>query len=258
MNTFSSKVLHDVIQYDYPELIKYLVENGADVNVRNKNNESILLRAARSGYFEIVKYLLDERGMNINERTDSNKTILCLAAESGNLDLVKYLMDEKKMRIKRGNDLCAAARSGNLELVKYLVRKGANINSEDDNGNSILCAAAAYRNIEIVRYLVNNGANINSTDMYGSTALHKAVRDGDLKLVTYLIKNGANVNARDGVLGDSVLHYAAKSLDSVSYAIVRSIIKLLLDNGADPSIKNTQNQTAYDLISKHIKDKGKK
>ena len=68
------------------EIIKYLVDNGADIHA---NDEYDLRRAAANGRLEVVKYLVDN-GADIHANDDG---ALRWAAENGRLEVVKYLID---------------------------------------------------------------------------------------------------------------------------------------------------------------------
>ena len=94
-----------------------------------KNLNQKLIEAAKSGNLEVVKYLV-ENGADIHAEKDY---ALRLAAYNGHLDVVKYLV-EKGVNIHADGDysLKLATVNGNLEVVKYLVEKGADIYKNDD------------------------------------------------------------------------------------------------------------------------------
>jgi ankyrin repeat protein len=72
------------------EIVKYLIENGADVNFINSSYYSPLLVAAESGQFEIVKYLV-ESGADINVQTAFATTAYSVARSNGYDDIADYL-----------------------------------------------------------------------------------------------------------------------------------------------------------------------
>ena len=67
LNIFADSMppLYHAVNNGNLEIVKLLVENGADVNVKNVVGQTPLHEAARCGYFEIVKYLID-KGADIN------------------------------------------------------------------------------------------------------------------------------------------------------------------------------------------------
>ena len=72
-------------------IIKYLIDQGADVNGKMEYNVSALIKACEYGYTDIVKYLI-EHGANINEKKENGKSAIMTACKYGNEDIVKYLI----------------------------------------------------------------------------------------------------------------------------------------------------------------------
>ena len=71
-------------------IVKWLAENGANVNYRYAKGHSPLLEAAANGKTEIVKILLTH-GADVNARTDAGKSALNFAEERGHAELAAYL-----------------------------------------------------------------------------------------------------------------------------------------------------------------------
>ncbi len=61
---------------------------------------------------------------------------------------------------------------GNIKDVISAVSKGADVNSKNEDGETVLMEACEIKNnMKIVKYLVENGAKINTKDICGETAL---------------------------------------------------------------------------------------
>lgn len=80
------------------------------------------------------------------------------------------------------------------------------------------------------------------TDEYGCTPLHEAALLPEGHVAQYLISYGANVNARDAD-DRTALHYAS----SDGYMV---IVRLLLENNADPFAKSTMGETPIHLAAR--------
>ncbi len=117
------------------ELVKLLVNKGANVNYAIKGDGSPLIEAARTGQLEIVRYLLAQNA-DVNVYLESDETPLIQAAWNGHLPVVRYLVDHgaevnKTVRDKYGlvsekrNALRMAKREGHSAVVDYLITKGA-------------------------------------------------------------------------------------------------------------------------------------
>jgi ankyrin repeat protein len=115
----------------------------------------------------------------------------------------------------------------------------------------------AIENNDLVelQQLIENGANLEEMDSEGSTALQHAVIWTNHEAIEQLLQNGADVNTTDD-WGTSPL------INAVHYDEDTDIAKLLLENGVDPSLKDTAGKTAYDYAmeyrdKKHVELLGK-
>jgi ankyrin repeat protein len=72
------------------EIVKWLLENGADANYRYSNDYSPLLNAAANGYLEILK-LLQAHGADLHARTSDGKNALAYADERKHAAVAEYL-----------------------------------------------------------------------------------------------------------------------------------------------------------------------
>jgi ankyrin repeat protein len=68
------------------------MEIGADINIRNDNNNTVLHLAAESGSVDIMKLLLD-KGMSVNLTNTDECTPLHISAQFGNLGATKFLVE---------------------------------------------------------------------------------------------------------------------------------------------------------------------
>ena len=74
-------------------MVRELLDRGANINARDHEGETALIRAAFWGHLAIVRLLL-ERGANANARTYEGWTPLMYAADSGHLAIVRELMNK--------------------------------------------------------------------------------------------------------------------------------------------------------------------
>ena len=156
------------------EIVKFLIENGANVHV---NNNEVLKKASENGHLEVVKFLV-QNGADVDA---NNGLPLILASQNGHLEVVEYLVS-KDANIHIRNDLALswASERGHLEVVKFLVKNGANVHAYDDYA---LRETSRYGYLEVVKFLVKNGANVNANN---NEALRLASRNGKLEIVNYL------------------------------------------------------------------------
>jgi len=75
----------------YTEVVKALIDSGADVNAQRNNGWSALIHAARYGRTETVRVLMDA-GADVNAKSNDGKTALMLASQydhTGVVDILK-------------------------------------------------------------------------------------------------------------------------------------------------------------------------
>jgi len=117
--------------------------------------------------------------------------------------------------------------------------------TQQDKLNKKLLDASLQGDINSVRGLLKMGADVNTVGIFYSRPLHLASSSNrDLpELVALLIKEGAKLNPQNSA-GQTPLHLA------VDYGRTDSI-KILLDSGADPFLKDKEGKTAKDYTLKN-------
>ena len=88
-----------------------------------------------------------------------------------------------------------------------------------------------------------NGVDVNAQDEYGYTALNYAIDFASIGLTKFLLTKDVDVNKK-GFEGFTALQ---RSIVSPSETKGLKITLLLLEHGADPSIKNQYGHSALDL-----------
>lgn len=79
-------------EQDYTEIVRLLLNRGADINAQDEWGRTALMIAADGGYADTVKLLLDWEA-NVHLRDSNGNTALMRAAWKGHLDIVRALID---------------------------------------------------------------------------------------------------------------------------------------------------------------------
>lgn len=240
--------------------VRSLIKAGADINVKDKNGIFPLLGAAFAGKTEVAKALIEAKAL-LNQFDRFGFTPLMIASTCCESirqreDVALLLIEagaeiNHKTTYKNQNVLMLAVQCGSDYFIKALLDAGVNINEKDSDGQTALMLASGSGKIEAVKALIRWGADVKATNNNGSTALMYATfnRTQRIDTVKTFIESGADVNAVDNN-GSTALMFAAShrpEMHSPESTANVEIIKLLLQNGANRSIQNKQNQTAWNF-----------
>lgn len=122
--------------------------------------------------------------------------------------------------------------SGDLEKLRHALASQENINSVDQDGRTALFYAATSGRTDLISELIRNGSVIDAQDNAGKTPLHLAVIQWQVESVKMLLESGAKVDSLD-------FHGNSPLSDAVFYSQGKGdLIRLLLDHGANPVLRN--------------------
>lgn len=206
--------------------------------------------AARGGYREIVKLLLDTGKVEIDYRSSPlYKTALCCAVKCGDEAIIEMLLAAKANVNKRSIDgatpLIAAAKLGHEGVVRLLIENGkCGYDMRDANGCTALFYAASGGYEGIVRRLLETGkVDVNIGDLHCRLPLSYAAEKGYDGIVRLLLETGKAKTYYGGTLavGGTPLACAVQG----GYV---GIVKMLMDTG-EPNmyIPDEEGQTALSL-----------
>jgi hypothetical protein len=178
----------------------FLIDKGANVNVRNNGGDTPLLFATRNlgPDFGLVQRLV-AKGADVNPQPDPGMTPLHWVAISGDIKAARFLIDHganlDAYHNFYGTVLHTAINSGrDEEMAKLLVERGAQLNRKFSFGNTEIHLAAMKGYAGLVRVLVEHGADVHATNENNRTALYYAAKLGYRRTVDALLAGGAKEN----------------------------------------------------------------
>ncbi|XP_055951736.1 ankyrin-3-like isoform X2 [Argiope bruennichi] len=184
--------------------IELLLQYGADVNARDWQGLTPLMKACRSRGNKQTVHLLLKHGADINAMSEG---------------------DEQTA-------LHYAVLNGNLEIAKLLVNNGASVSFPSEQTKPPPLYYAVLRgNVEMLEFLLDSGADINALSNALGSALHLTLTDdisNQLEIVHTLLRRGANPNAITVEDGKTVLQPPIGEYLQNSEHPRIEIIKLLL------------------------------
>ena len=224
--------------------VESLLAPGADINARDNDGKTMLIRAVWGGKRDLVELLL-AHGADVNAKDSKyGDTPLCYAVEFREKDLAEVLLahgaDVNAKDSKYGQTpLHVAVNDGNKEMVELLLAHRADVNAKAANGQTPLHLAASFGRTDIAELLLDHGADVNARDDHQWTPLIQAASASQesKKMVEALLAHGADINAM-AMNGYTPLIEAAMMGH-------RDVVEIFLAHGADVNAKEEGQYTAF-------------
>ena len=239
-------LLHAAMDSGCEELVRFLIENGANVNIKSlATGETVLEYALQKGLDAIVELLLD-KGALIDEQNRYGWSAAHYAVCFRNDNRLLNLLLARKVSIDTANmhgvtPLHMDAGHGNLPAIDSLLKSDVLTNIRSNHESTSLHAAADSDDPETIALLLVYDGAIDAKDLDGLTPLHYAVRNTRVKAARAFLQNGANVNTRDYGNRSPLLH--AVWQDNLE------LVTLLLDYNAHIGMSNKERQRIIDEAS---------
>ena len=197
--------LHSAIWKVAPCLkeIERLIALGVCVDAKDRSGNTPLHEASGNGHADVVKLLIKE-GAKVGVRNKKGEAPLSWIARSFRRDIEKF-----------------------KEIIEALINAGAEIDAQDNRGNTALHRVSERGHADVVKLLINAGADINAKNKDGDTALHRARENNHANVVELLIKEGAEVDASNNQ-NETLLAWAVDKGHT-------KVVNMLLDKDKDSS-----------------------
>lgn len=230
-------------------------------DLTDKNySERFLFRAVEQNYQNMVKFLV-ENGANVNSCETVDMSPLLLAISLGNLEMTELLIDlgsnigEGRVNQKVVCPLHFAVSGLNLEIVLLLLSKGANVYARDVfNDETALNLVSNYDylytseedkkqkmkiQVKIAKALLDKGAAVDSRNCIGLNPVECALIKRNTELCKLLFLEGASVK---NIKSDGTYHEYLKCV--VVYPSTQ-LTRLCLERGCDYSRRDEGSLTPY-------------
>jgi ankyrin repeat protein len=219
------------------EVVQVLLAVGADVEVKDNDGLTALMYASRNGCKDVVQVLL-AAGADVEVKDKWGRTALMWALRYGYKEIAQMLKDAGvkepiREHYNRLNKLMPSKSKEQIEKDLALLPK--------EKLNELLLNAAIEGSVIKVRYLLDAGAYKNAKDKEGWTTLMLASYNNYKDIVQALLDVVADINVKNTV-GNTALIYASRDG-------FLNIVQLLIDAGADINIKNKYGKTALQIAS---------
>jgi ankyrin repeat protein len=282
----NNTLLHRAALFARAEVVKLLLDNGAEVNLRYKEKTPLHYAVAtdaawvkankREETWENHKQqqyatarLLLEHGAALDAADDKGETPLHTAARLGLAELSGLLLEHGAAvdlvagTVARTPLLVVARHTKNPKIIKFLLDKGANPDGQDqDPGYTALhylAVAPHYPEAEkekllagIAQLLLKHGANPNSRTPKQNTPLHMAAANNHLALAEVLLDNRADINA----IGDRDMSPMGIAASNGSVEMVELLLKRGVDLYASRALYHAAYCKRSDAVLKLLVERG--
>ena len=258
-------LLQDAVISGNNKMASKLLEHNIDINIKDKQNKNVAFDAISYGDEKVIHNIISHDDIDLNIRDHNGKTIL--------LDQ-KVLWDDElaKKLLENGADPTICDNAGHNFLTKTALRGasgqaildvaikcGCDINKKVANEKSILMEVMyAFASIpqtekqrreglkSVAQQLVRHGININAIDDKNETALFDLVRVGDIEGCAFVLEHKVDVNYQNNDKETALNLAILKGVYNLD------LILLLLQYGANPTLKNKNNQTIPEILNNII------
>ncbi len=254
--TPSNEIIDFIKNGDIGKVQELVEKDNSSLNAINEEGLSPLTTAIIYKEPEIALYLLD-KGAGIEEKFQgvpylhlvisnvlNGQLSETAANESIYIELLSKLVSIDKNLLKEKNEqeqnaLQVAVINDNVEIAQWLIEKGVSLEEKDILGNTSFHIIATS-NLVSFKNLIEEHYDGNILNLEEDTPLIEASKVGHDEIVSMLVKYD-NINHQNK-LGKTALMYASE----YGYA---NTVKVLLANGADPTIVSEQDMTALDYAN---------
>ena len=191
VNGFSALIVSTIF-CNY-EVTDYLLNHGADVNIRDSYGNAPLIYCSVATERADIAELLLNHGADVNVKNEDDNTTLMHGCGKAFIDIVKVVLRyDADVNIRDNIGLTALMHScffenADINIVKLLLERDADVDVQDNDGRTALIIAITQGHPDIAELLLQYGANPSIHDNGGGNALSYAIRRGYTKITKLLI-----------------------------------------------------------------------
>lgn len=219
--------------------LNYFLNKGFHLNDTDPKGNNIFNYAAKKGNKTFLNMLI-KKGVNPNLTNKEGGNALLYASQGtrnsqNSIETYTFLENlgiEVNVVGDRGrNPLHAIAyKSDDVDLYSYFIKKGVDINLQDNGGDSPFMNAANSNDLKVIQFLIPYVKDINLKDENGRSALTMAVNKNSADVVAFLLEKGADVQTIDAN-GNSLAYYLLNTFKAKDAKAFEEKLKLLQAKG---------------------------
>ena len=217
------------VSYNQYEMAKYLIFEGANVNIKNNHHKSSLIISCSLKYFNIIELLLINNA-DINVRNVENETLLISAIKNNNIEVVKLLI-KYNINVNIDDALMIAIRLDRTEIVLLIIDAGADKEINIDYYTPLM-QASRLNNLIIVKKLLKGEKYIDDIDLCFDSFYDMNIPDYDYNFYRKAYYTQNSYKLPNKIIRKANINTKTMN-DPLNVSISIEVSQFLLENGAD-------------------------
>jgi ankyrin repeat protein len=187
------------------KVAQVLLELDVDKETRCATDSSPLDHATDQGAVDVVRLLLDH-GANVNAHGKKKNTSLHWASRFGKADVVRVLLergaDVNPRNIENSTPLHDASGGGYVETSRVLLENSSEVDAQNSRNETPLHLASQGGYLDLSRLLLRYNADVHALDSQGETPFQKASKGGYEEIMRLLLEHGSG-GSKDAITVES-------------------------------------------------------
>ncbi|KAG1677111.1 Protein phosphatase 1 regulatory subunit 16A [Nymphon striatum] len=187
--------LHQCCIDDSEDMLKLLIEFGANVNAQDSEQWTPLHAASTCGHLHLVKYLIDQGADLLAVNADGNMPY-DICEDDSTLDYIESEMAKRGITQTLIDETRSATELLMLHDLKIIAENGGDLEFKDHQNATPLHVGAANGYLAVVEFLLDHHVSTEVCDKDMWKPIHAAACWGHPNVLEVLVQNGADLNAR--------------------------------------------------------------
>ncbi|XP_053704457.1 E3 ubiquitin-protein ligase MIB2 isoform X1 [Synchiropus splendidus] len=259
LNNSMCTALHIAVNKGFTDMVRVLTEHSADVNLQDSYGDTPLHDAIAKDFRNIIEILVLVPNIDFTQQNHRGFNLLHHAALKGNklatekiLGRARQLVDVKK---EDGfSALHLASLNNHKDVAEILIKEGrCDLNIRNNRNQTPLQLAVTQGHTELVLLLVAEGADVNMEDEDGDTAMHVALLRPQLAnvILSQSVGTSSTEESSEGCSSTSLYCRLSASglLGNTELSVGAAIACFLAQEGADINYANHKGKSPLDLVA---------
>ncbi|CAM9308311.1 unnamed protein product [Lampetra planeri] len=259
LNNSMCTALHIAVNKGFTDVVRVLTDHSADVNLQDSYGDTPLHDAIAKDFRNIIEILVVVPNIDFTQQNHRGFNLLHHAALKGNklatekiLGRARQLVDVKK---EDGfSALHLASLNNHRDVAEILIKEGrCDINIRNNRNQTPLQLAVTQGHTDLVQLLVAEGADVNMEDEDGDTAMHVALLRPQLAnvMLSPAVGTSSTEESSEGCSSTSLYCRlnASGLLGNTELSVGTAIACFLAQEGADISYANHKGKSPLDLVA---------